>query len=193
MRPLFLIPLLLLGVAGCGAATAPAAVASTGCGEGAGAATAALAGLPQRSGWVVDEAELIDAPDEARLAGRLAALERQTRDQLVVVTLPSLDGRKIEEVGLALGNGWGVGQAELDNGVVLLVAPNERWVRIEVGCGLEGLLTDARAAEIVDQALLPRFRKGQHQEAIIAGVDRIIATLQSDRKRPQPKRGTDGA
>jgi len=115
------------------------------------------------------------------------ALEKTTSDQLVIVTLPSLEGRTIEDVGLSLGRRWGVGQKELDNGVLLLVAPNERRVRIEVGYGLEELLTDESAAAIIrDQ--VPLFRSGKYADAIILGVDRIDALLRSKAQRPQYRR-----
>ena len=106
----------------------------------------------------MDEANLLAPAVEARLDADLARLEGRTSDQLVVVTLPSLKGRSIEQVGLALGNGWAIGQAELNNGVLLIIAPSERKVRIEVGCGLEGLLTDERAASIIAAPLLPLLR-----------------------------------
>lgn len=114
-------------------------------------------------------------------------MERTTSDQLVVVTLPSLEGRPIETWGLELGNGWGVGQDKLDNGVLLIVAPNDRKVRIEVGYGLEGLLTDARAKDIIDAQLLPSFRENDLVGGIQKGVDAIIKVLESSRARPMPK------
>jgi uncharacterized protein len=85
------------------------------------------------TGRVVDQAGIILPADEQRLTQQLARLERETTDQVVIVTLPSLNGEAIEKVGLALGNGWGIGQADTDNGVLLLVAPHDRKVRIEVG------------------------------------------------------------
>jgi uncharacterized protein len=153
---------------------------------------ASAAPLPALSGRVVDRAHILSAAEQRRLDVRLAALERRTTDQLVVVTLPDLGGASIEQVGLRLGRGWGIGQKGLDNGVLLIVAPNDRRVRIEVGCGLEGLLTDARASAIIQQKLIPLFRKGAYDRAAEAGVAAIEAILQSDPRRPQPRRGAGG-
>jgi uncharacterized protein len=161
------------------------AAALPGCGSGA-AATNDNGGLPALTGRVVDGADLLPAPEEARLAAQLAALEKSTGDQLVVVTVPSLEGEPIEKFGLRLGRGWKIGQKGLNNGVLLIVAPNDRQVRIEVGYGLEGLLTDGRAKAIIDTRLLPRFRHGDFSEAIAAGTRSISALLESDRRRPRP-------
>jgi uncharacterized protein len=145
--------------------------------------------LPALSGRVVDNAHILSSLSRARLASRLQALERRTSDQLVVVTLPGLGGAPIERVGMALVNRWGIGQARLHNGVLLIVAPGERKVRIEVGCGLEGLLTDARASAIIQKQLIPLLRTGAYDRAAEAGVAAIVAVLESDLRRPQPRRG----
>src|SRR5690606_31965183 len=101
------------------------------------------------TGRVVDEARLLSAEQEATLTTRLEALEAETSDQLVVVTVNDLEGYPIEDYGYRLGRAWGIGQAEDDSGVLLIVAPNERKVRIEVGYGLEPILTDALSARII--------------------------------------------
>jgi uncharacterized protein len=142
--------------------------------------------LPVLTGRVMDEAGIISASAEARLSARLADLERRTGDQLVIVTTPDLGGEAIGDLGLRLGNGWGVGQAGLNNGVLLIVAPQDRQVRIEVGYGLEGLLTDARAAQIIDQVMIPRFQNGAYEDAVTEGAERIAAILLADRYRPRP-------
>jgi len=138
------------------------------------------------TGRVVDNAEILDSATEQLLTQRLAALEARTSDQMVVVTVPTMAGRTIEDYARELANQWGIGQADLDNGVVLLVAPNERKVRIAVGFGLEGLLTDSQAARIV-QLMLPSFREGKMQDGITAGVDAVDQLLRSDLHRPRPK------
>jgi uncharacterized protein len=112
------------------------------------------------------------------------ALEKATTDQLVVVTVPTLSGQDITSYSAALGNKLGVGQADRDNGVLLVVAPNERQVRIAVGYGLEGLLTDRRAALIVHD-MIPLFRTGNAPKAIELGVKEIDSVLRSDLRRPQ--------
>ena len=113
------------------------------------------------------------------------ALERRTTDQLVIVTVPSLNGRTIEAFGLGLGNHWGIGQRGKDNGVLLIVAPTERRVRIEVGYGLEAILTNARAQAIIDRHMLPALRRGAWNEAISAGTREIIATLVAHEREPR--------
>jgi uncharacterized protein len=142
------------------------------------------AGDVKLSARVVDDAQIIPAATEQQLNARSRALEKVTSDQLVVVTLPTLRGATIERVGLALGRGWGIGRHDIDNGVILLVAPNERKVRIEVGYGLEHLLSDDRAGKIV-RDMLPLFRANQPAQAISLGETEIIQVLESDKRRPQ--------
>lgn len=142
------------------------------------------AGNFKLSGRVVDEAQILPPQIEEQLTAASAALERDTKDQLIVVTIPTLRSAPIEDVGLALGRGWGIGQRGLDNGVLLLVAPNDRKVRIEVGYGLEALLRDERAGKIV-RDMLPFFRANQPAQAISLGQKEIIQLLESDKRRPQ--------
>lgn len=126
---------------------------------------------------MVDAAELLPADVEARLAGRLAEVEQRSRHQFVVVTVRSLGGHDIEDYGRTLGNYWGIGRRGEDDGVLLVVAPVERKVRIEVGKGLEKTLTDEEAAAIIQNGILPRFRAGQMSEGITAGSDNIIREI----------------
>ncbi|SEL50405.1 TPM domain-containing protein [Halomonas daqiaonensis] len=133
--------------------------------------------FPELTGRVVDQAELLDETTESRLSEQLAAHEEATTEQLVVATLPDLQGVTIEEYGYQLGRHWGIGQAEEDNGALLIVAPNERKVRIEVGYGLEGRLTDAQSSVIVNQILTPAFREGDYARGITEGVEAIIKVL----------------
>ena len=133
--------------------------------------------FPPLTGRVVDQANVIPAATRAELDGKLAALEARTTDQLVVVTLSSLQGYEIADYGYQLGRAWGIGQKGKNNGVLLIVAPKEHDVRIEVGYGLEGDLTDAVTKIIIDQAMLPRFRAGDFPGGISAGVDDIIKAL----------------
>jgi uncharacterized protein len=162
------------------------AAALAGCGGPAPAAVRPeCAHVPALTGRVVDRANLLTPANEAKLTGELAGLERRTSDQLVVVTLPSLDGRPIEEVGLDLGRCWGVGQKGLDNGVLLIVARADRKVRIEVGTGLENLLKDEVAGQIIRENLVPAFRENRFDDGVEAGVGRIEAVLLSDTRRPQ--------
>jgi uncharacterized protein len=180
VRRAFLLPLVLAAaLPGCG--TEGKAANDNGAGANTGNGT-----LPALTGRVVDDADLLPAAREARLTARLAALEKSTSDQLVVVTVPSLNGEAIEAFGLRAGRGWGIGQRDLDNGVLLIAAPTERRVRIEVGYGLEGLLTNKKAKAIIDQTMIPLFAANRHSEAIEAGADRIADVLEQERRRPQP-------
>lgn len=134
--------------------------------------------FPVLTGRVVDNAHLLPLEQEARLARRLKEHEAATSNQVVVVTLPTLQGVTIEEYGLQLGRHWGIGRKARDNGVLLIVAPNERKVRIEVGYGLEGDLPDATAKVIIEQYILPVFRKGDYASGIVLGVDKILAAIE---------------
>ncbi len=139
--------------------------------------TNAAPDYPALTGRVVDQAKLLDAAARDGLEARLAAHETAGGDQVVVVTLESLDGESIEEYGVGLGRHWGVGQEGKDNGVLLIVAPEEREVRIEVGYGLEGTLTDAVSSQIIRNEILPRFRRSDMAGGIVAGADAIVAAL----------------
>jgi uncharacterized protein len=141
---------------------------------------AAAPNFPPLTGRVVDDANLLSPGDEAALTAELKALEDKSSDQLVVVTLPSLQGYPIEDFGYQLGRHWGIGTAKLNNGVLLIVAPNERKVRIEVGYGLEPILTDALTKIIIENAILPRFRAGDFAGGIKDGVRDITSVLTGD-------------
>ena len=143
------------------------------------AAPALAQDFPALSGRVVDAANLLSDEQEYDLTQRLAALEAASSRQLVVATVPSLQDREIEDYGYRLGRHWGIGQNEASNGVILLVAPNERKVRIEVGYGLEGILTDALTGQIIREQILPRFRENDYPGGIMAGAQEIIAQLQA--------------
>src|SRR3546814_249152 len=132
---------------------------------------------PALTGRVVDQANLLDASARDGLEARLAAHEAAGGDQVVVVTLTSLDGESIEEYGVGLGRHWGIGQEGKNNGVLLIVAPEEREVRIEVGYGLEGTLTDAISSQIIQNEILPRLRGGDMAGGIVASRHANVAAL----------------
>jgi len=136
--------------------------------------------FPALTGRIVDDAKLLTPEDEAELSATLAALEGTSSDQLAIVTLSSLQGFPIEDFGYKLGRHWGIGQQDKDNGVLLIVAPNERKVRIEVGKRLEPLLTDAMSRLIIENAILPGFRRGDFAGGIRAGVRDIKDVLLGD-------------
>ncbi|WP_313004442.1 TPM domain-containing protein [Brevundimonas sp.] len=150
-------------------------------------ALAAEIRFPALTGRVVDDAQLLTPEQEQVLTAKLETLERQTGDQLVVVTLPSLQDQEIEDFGYQLGRHWGIGQKENDGGALLIVAPNERKVRIEVGYGLEGVLTDAYSSQIIRNDILPAFRTGDYAAGIMAGADAVIAQLTADPAEAQAR------
>ena len=133
--------------------------------------------FPTLTGRVVDDAHILSDQTKGDLDQKLAALEAKTSRQLVVVTLPSLQGYDIADYGYQLGRAWGIGQAKLNNGVLFIIAPSDRRVRIEVGYGLEPIITDALSEVIIQQAVLPRFRAGDFNGGTEAGVDALIQQL----------------
>ncbi len=134
--------------------------------------------FPTLTGRVVDEANIIPDNVEAELTTKLEAFETSTQRQLVVATVPSLQDYEISDYGYQLGRAWELGDAERNDGVLLLIAPNERRVRIEVGYGLEPYLTDALSSIIIRDDITPRFRDGDMPGGIVAGTDAIITQLQ---------------
>ena len=147
--------------------------------------------FPALSGRVVDEAGLLPAADRAALTASLADLEAKTTDQLVVVTLKSLRGTSIEDYGYQLGRRWQIGQKDKDSGVLMIVAAAERRVRIEVGYGHEGTLTDAATKLIIENSVLPAFKAGDFPGGIRNGAAQIIQVLGGDNGNA-PRRGPDG-
>src|SRR5262245_30161167 len=142
--------------------------------------TLAALTFPTLTGRVVDEANILDAAQRAALTQKLADLEAKSTDQLVVVTLKSLQGTSIEDYGYQLGRHWQIGQKDKNNGVLLIVVPSERRVRIEVGYGLEGTLTDAVSRLIIENGNTPRFRDGEFVGGTPRGVDDIASVLGGD-------------
>ena len=144
------------------------------------AATPAVAQqFPKLTGRVVDQAGLLSAADEAALTQKLEALEQAKARQLVVATVNDLQGRDERDYGYQLGRAWGIGRKGANNGVILLVAPNERRVAIEVGYGLEPVVTDAVSSLIIQNQILPRFRAGDFPGGILSGADALIQQLQA--------------
>ena len=149
-------------------------------GLGVGVAAAAEPSFPALTGRVVDDAHILDPATHAAIDRKLAGFETKSGRQIVVATLPSLQGYEIEDYGYRLGRQWGIGQKGSNNGALLIVAPHERRVRIEVGYGLEGTLTDAVSRLIIENGILPRFRAGDFSGGIQRGVDDIIQVLSGD-------------
>jgi uncharacterized protein len=159
-----------------------------------GTAQAAGLSFPPLTGRVVDQAGILSPGAEQTLSAELEAHERSTSQQVVVATIASLEGSDIAEYGVELGRAWGIGQKDKNTGVILLVAPNERAVRIEVGYGLEGTLTDATSRLIIENAILPQFRAGNMEAGILAGARSILGVLRGDpdaTPKPAPIRSRD--
>jgi uncharacterized protein len=142
-----------------------------------GAMAHAAPSFPKLTGRVVDDANVLSPQTEATLTSDLAALEAKTGRQLVVVTLPSLQGDEISDYGYQLGRAWQIGQKGQNNGVLFIIAPNEHKVRIEVGYGLEPVLTDALSSVILQNAVLPKFREGDVQTGIVQGTNALVFQL----------------
>jgi uncharacterized protein len=141
--------------------------------------------FPSLTGRVVDDAHVLSPEVTAGLTQKLAALEAKNGRQLVVVTLPSLQGQEIEDYGYQLGRAWGIGQKGSNTGVLFIVAPTEKKVRIEVGYGLEPILTDALTSVILQQSVLPKFRAGDVSGGVIDGTDALVQQLGLDDQTAQ--------
>jgi uncharacterized protein len=149
--------------------------------------------FPPLSGRVVDDAHILDAATESELTSMLARHEQATGEQVVVVTLPSLQGYTIEDFGYQLGRNWGIGQKDKNTGALLIVAPKEHKVRIEVGYGLEGQLTDAMSRVIIERDILPEFKRGDFNAGVLAGTATILKVLGGDASAAQaPESGAPG-
>jgi uncharacterized protein len=142
----------------------------------AGAAEADLH-FPALSGRVVDEAGVLSQDTQDKLTALLAEHEQQTGNQVVVVTLKSLQGADISQYGYQLGRAWGIGQKGKNNGALIIVAPNDHKVRVEVGYGLEGTLTDEDSGLIIREAMLPYFKTGDYNSGVLAGTVMVLKAL----------------
>jgi uncharacterized protein len=151
--------------------------------------------FPPLTGWIVDQANVISAQSRDAIETKLKDLEDKSGIQLVVATVKSLQGGDIETYANQLFRSWKLGEAKKNNGVLLLVAPAEHKVRIEVGYGLEGTLTDALSSVIISSAIVPRFKANDYSGGIERGVDGIISVLSGDSAEWQRKvdvRAQDG-
>ena len=133
--------------------------------------------FPALTGRVVDNAQMIEPAVREQLAQQLQAHEQATGEQLVVVTLTNLQGTSIDDFGYQLGRYWGIGQKDKNNGALLIVARDERKLRIEVGYGLEDRLTDAQSSVIINQVITPAFKSGNFSKGISDGVAAMLVVL----------------
>jgi uncharacterized protein len=144
----------------------------------AAGASAQQADVPYLTGRVVDNAEILKPDTRKRLAEALRQHEQKTTNQIAVLTVTTLRGNSVEEYAVRVFEQWKLGQKGKDNGVLVVVAPQDRRMRIEVGYGLEGVLPDATAARIIRNVMTPRFKEGDYGGGIIQGVEAIIAQLE---------------
>ena len=145
---------------------------------------AAALEVPFLSGRIVDAAGLMTVEEKARVEQKLQALEAKTGAQVAVLTVPSLEGDPLEDFSMRVASTWKLGQKDKDNGALFLVARDDRKMRIEVGYGLEGELTDLRTGRILDEIVRPLFRQGQFGAGIEAGIDAIVGTVEGQEVLP---------
>jgi uncharacterized protein len=136
--------------------------------------------IPPTAAWVTDRGDMLSAAEERLLAQRLAGYADTTSTQIVVVTLPDLQGADPVEVAVELGRQWGVGQAGQDNGIVILLSRDDRTITISVGYGLEGAIPDAVADRIRRNIMVPLFREGRFYDGLSAGVDALISAARGE-------------
>lgn len=167
--PILLILLLLAGV------TAPS--------------KAAALDVPPLAGRVTDTADIISPQAERVLNDALAKLEHSDSTQIVILTIPSLEGDNLERFSIEVAEQWGIGQSKNDNGAILLVSRDDHKIRIEVGYGLEGVLTDTLSGAIIDNVIAPRFKQGDFDGGFVAGVVAMIQAVRGEYSAPQEEDG----
>lgn len=133
--------------------------------------------FPKLTGPVVDAANLLSPAQVSQLTQLSQDIQQASTRQFVVATIPDLQGHEIEDYGYQLGRAWGIGQKNANNGIILIVAPKERKVRIEVGYGLEPIMTDALSSMIINDTILPKFKAGDMPGGIIDGASAIAAQM----------------
>ncbi len=155
--------------------------------------TVAAIEIPRLTGYVNDTAGMIPAATELKLEQYLEQFEQTDSTQIAVLTLPSLDGGEISDTALQVAEQWKLGQSGSDNGILLLIAKEERKIRIEVGSGLEGRLTDLLAGRIIDNEITPRFKQGDFNGGIVAGVVAMSQAVRGEYKGTGAKKKKGGS
>jgi uncharacterized protein len=145
----------------------------------------ALVAVPQLTGRVVDQTGTLSSGDIAQLTQTLADLEKRKGSQIAVLIVPTTDGEAIEQFSLRVAEAWKIGRKKVDDGALLVIAKNDRHLRVEVGYGLEGALTDVTAKRIIDEVITPKFRSGDFAGGISAGINRMIGLINGE-KLPAP-------
>ncbi len=152
-----------------------------------------LVAVPPLTARVIDQTGTLSPGEQADLETRLAALEQRKGSQIAVLLVPTTSPEAIEQYALRVAEAWKLGRKEVDDGVLLLVAKDDRAVRIEVGYGLEGAIPDATGKRVIDEYILPRFRAGDYPGGISAGVERLIGLVDGEAlPQPQSSRAPDG-
>lgn len=142
------------------------------------ASTCSWAAIPAKpQGWVSDFAGIMSDMTKSQIDTLFAEVKKSTGAEIAVVTVPSLEGMSVEEYAVRLFEKWGIGEKDKDNGVLFLIAPNERKTRIEVGYGLEPVITDGRAGEIIRETVIPFFKAGDYDQGILQGSGQIAALV----------------
>ena len=151
--------------------------------------------VPFLAGRVNDQAGLFSDQFAAGLEARLQALEEETGAQVAVLTIPSLEGDSIEDFSIRVVETWKLGSAEVDNGVLILIVPDDRKMRIDVGYGLEGALTDAQSGRIINELMAPKFREGDFEGGVDAAVEAVSSAIRGEPvvlpKKPAGRAGTN--
>jgi uncharacterized protein len=140
--------------------------------------------VPPLRGRVNDYAKVITADQTRKLEDQLAQFEQDTGHQVAILTIPSLEGDSLEDFSIRVAENWKIGKQGFDNGVILVVVPKDRRLRLEVGYGLEGVLPDAVANQIISQYIIPRFRAGDFSSGIVAGIDAVLRVI---KREPLPE------
>lgn len=146
----------------------------------------ALVAVPPLSGRVVDQTGTLGSGDIASLTQTLKDLEARKGSQIAVLIVPTTDGEAIEQFALRVAEAWKIGRKKVDDGALLVIAKNDRRLRIEVGYGLEGALTDATTKRIIDEDITPKFKTGDFAGGVSAGVDRMVRIVNGE-KLPEPE------
>jgi uncharacterized protein len=141
--------------------------------------------VPRLQGYVNDHAGMVSPSARSKIEGELRTFEQSDSTQVVILTIPSLEGENIEEFSIKVAEAWKIGQQQKDNGVLFVVSKQERKIRIEVGRGLEGKLTDLMAGRIIDQVIKPRFKQGDFDGGFITGVSALIDATRGEFKAEQ--------
>jgi uncharacterized protein len=149
-------------------------------------AALALVAVPPLSGRVVDQTGTLSAGDVASLTQTLKDLETRKGSQVAVLIVPTTDGEAIEQYSLRVAEAWKIGRKKIDDGALLVIAKNDRRLRIEVGYGLEGALTDATTKRIIDEDITPKFKTGDFAGGVSAGTDRMVRVINGE-KLPEPE------